>query len=176
MEEYIKIEEYVKNGNDNNIATRRKSPLCGIIVMLCGIALLILSLKCTMGDTLKMTILTLGALAAITGLFMAVLSRTTGSCRMVYNPTGACIKHYRHYINADDRQQLREIINSGSFEKLGTIRKENSTCSLLHTYLSQDGQYALMQLEEYIPHSFEPITAVTAVPAEKVQHVQAFVK
>lgn len=178
MEDYIKIEEYINNNaNDANgiISLRKKSPLAGLITLVCGIAVLLLSSKATLGDTAKMSLLTIGILAILTGFFMAILV-TAGKSKLTYKPTNAPMKHYKRYINADDRQTLRECINSGDLAALGKVRIENSTCSLLHVYLSSDGQYALMQLTEYIPHSFEPITPVAAFDAEQARLVQEFLK
>lgn len=179
MEDYIKIEEYINNSaNDpkSPISRRKKGPLAGIIVLACGIAVLLLSLKMPMGDTAKMSLLTIGILAILTGFFMAVLSITTGKCRLIYQPTGSSIKHYQRYINADDRNALRECIISGDLSQLHKIRIENSTRGLLHIYLSCDGQYALMQLDEYIPHCFEPSTPVAAFNAEQARYIQDFLK
>lgn len=179
MEDYIKIEEYINNNaNDANgiISLRKKSPLAGLITLVCGIAVLLLSLKATMGDTAKMSLLTIGILAILTGFFMAILTLTAGKSKLTYKPTNAPMKHYKRYINADDRQALRECINSGDLKALGKVRIENSTCSLLHVYLSTDGQYALMQLTEYIPHSFVPVTHVAAFDAEQARLVQEFLK
>lgn len=177
MEEYIKIEEYT-NANDPNspITLHKKGPWTGVITLVSGIAVLALSFKIATADAAKMTLLTIGILAAIVGLFMAVLTITAGKSKLVYQPSNSPMKHYRRYINADDRQALREYINSGDLKQLNKIRIENSTCSLLHIYLSKDGQYALMQLDEYIPHSFEPITPVAAFEAEQAHLIQDFLK
>ena len=175
MEDFIKIEEYLNNNSDNNIEKRHKSPLCGILVMVCGLAVLVLSLRCKMSDTLTMTLLTLGAIAALTGMFMAIMAATNGM-KYIYVPTGSCLKHYRRYINADDRNMLREMITSGNLSKLSSVRKENSTGTLLQIYVSQDGAYALLQLEEYIPHDFVPITPATAFRNSDAAAILAFVK
>lgn len=176
MEEYIKIEEYLKNNTESRVISRKKSPLPGVIVLLCGLAVLIISLKVMLPEALKMTLLTVGALAAITGLFMTVMTLASGDSTYIYKNTGSSIKHYRRYINADDRMCCRECLGSGKMDRLGKVRKENSTCSLLHIYLSKDGVFALMQLEEYVPHSFVPVTPVVTVAPEEVAHVVEFVK
>lgn len=179
MEDYIKIEEYINNSaNDpqSPIKLHKKSPLAGIITLACGIVVLALSFKITSADAAKMTLLTIGILGTITGLFMAILSITAGKSKPIYRPSNSPMKHYRRYINADDRRDLREYINSGDLKHLNKVRIENSTCSLLHIYLSKDGQYALMQLDEYIPHNFEPITPVAAFEAEQTRYIQDFLK
>ena len=176
MEDFTAIKEYLDGGNDSRIAKHRKSPLGGIIVFICGIVLLWISLRGQFADTLQMSLLTVGALALLTGFFMIVMTFVSGSGCYTFLPTRAKIKHYSKYINADDRQMLKDMLAEGNFKALPKVRKEVSTGTLLQVYVSVDSSLALLQLEEYIPHSFMPATAVVSMMPEEIPILESWLK
>lgn len=176
MEEYTKIEDYLLLNNDNNIEKHRSTPFSGILLLAGGIILIPLGLHAAMSDIIQMTILTAGTIAALAGLFIVIFNVTSKSSHFIYKPTGAKMKRYRRYINADNRQTCRDSITSSHWEAFENIAAENSTGTLLHIYMSVDERFALVQLEEYVPHEFHPITPVTAVTAEGCKSLSKFLK
>ena len=176
MEDYIKITEYLDNGAESRVAKHRKSPIMGIIILICGLAVLLLSLKVKLPDALTMSLLTIGAIAALVGLFMAIMTAVSDNACYLFLPTKSKIKRYRRYINSDDRQLLRDILNDNTFQLLGNVRKECSTGTLLQFYLSADGAYAVAQLEEYIPHDFVAATPPVVINPDDIPYVEQWLK
>lgn len=176
MEDFTTIKEYLDSGANSRIVKHRKSPLAGIIVFICGVVLLWVSLRTRLSDTLQMSLLTIGACAAITGFLMVVMTYVSGDGRYIFTPTRAKIKHHSKYINADDRQMLKDMLSDGNLTALPRVRKEVSTGTLLQAYVSTDGSLGLLQLEEYIPHNFMPATAVVTVQPEYIPILESWLK
>ena len=93
-----------------------------------------------------------------------------------YKPTGACMKRHRRYVNADDRQKLLEFIHNNDMSQLNQVRKETSTGTLLHAYASSDGAFAVVQVEEYIPHDFVPMTPPTCLEGNAAKKLSEWIK
>ena len=170
MENIIEIEEYLKNGTNDKIGRYRKSPVAGILVLIIGIAVLIVSLKIALPDALKMTLLTLGALGLIAGFLMLVFGAAGNSYQ--YLPTRSPLKHYRRYINTADRQQAINCLTTGDFTHLGDIRQEASTSAMVVAYVSRDGACAILQLMEYVPHHFQASTPVLVADPASIPALQ----
>lgn len=158
MENYIKIEKYLADGKDGNISKQRKNPFWGILLLVVGLVVIVLSIRCHLPETVQIACLSLGVLATLVGAVMLVLLSTSDCGGFRFNTTGACICRYRRYIATADRQQLLNCVNAGDMRLLNQVHKETSTGTLLQAYISKDGNYAILQVEEYIPHDFVPIT------------------
>lgn len=172
MEDIITIEDYLNNGINEKIAKQHKSPLCGILVLIAGILLLIISLKMVLPDALKMTLLTLGGIGIIAGFLMLVFG-ATGRCYR-HLPTRSPLKHFRRYINPEDRQIALNSLASGDFTHFADIRKEVSTSAMIEAYISRDGAFALLQLTEYVPHHFQPTTPVHVANPANIPLIQSW--
>ena len=160
MEDFIKIEDYMAGGADSRIARHRKSPILALAILAVGIVLLAVSLRFKLADSLQMALLTLGIMGILAGGIMLLLSN--GQCYR-YQPTGAQMRHYRRYVNTDDRQKLIDSIEKGDLGQLAQIRKESSTGTLLNAFVCADGSFAVVQAEVYIPHDFLPATPPVAI-------------
>lgn len=167
MEDYTKIEEYMAAGSDSRIIKKTKNPAHGIIILLAGAAVLIVGARFKMPDALQMGLMAIGAIAAMAGGIMLILVAVSDCGGYRFKPTGSCIKHHRRYINADDRQKMLECIRYADMKQIDQVRKETSTGTLLQAYASKDGAFAVVQVEEYIPHDFVPMTPPVCLEGEQ---------
>lgn len=169
MENYTKLEEYMNSGNDSRIEKKRKNPTCGIAVLLLGLVVLIAGIRCPLSDASQMALISIGAIAALTGGVVLVRLSVSATGGYRSKSTGTCMKHYRRYVNADDRQKLLDGIRYGDMSLLSQVRKETSTCTLVQAYAASDGSIAVVQVEEYIPHDFIPMTQPMCLEGETAQ-------
>lgn len=174
MDNIIKIESYLDN--EARITKQRKSPVLGICILIAGIAVLLVSIKWSLPDAPRMIVLSLGALGALVGFIMAIAACISQDGSYIYQPTHSKLKHYRRYINADDRQLLCDCLSHNQMKNLSMVRQETSTGHLLQAYISADGAFAVLQLETYIPHDFVPATEVVSVMPEEISTVWAWIK
>lgn len=172
MEENINIFDYIQSHPECKIATKRCLPIAGGICLVAGILLLVLTFKCSMADALKMTALTIGAVLAITGIFMLVVGKDRK--QHYYTPTCATMKSVKRYISASDAATCRSTLNSNSIAGLSKVEKVPSSNVQLHILISNDDACALVQQLEYIPHEFQPTTEVVVVTGADVNEVRQF--
>lgn len=176
MANYTKLEEYMADGNDGRIEKKSKNPACGIAFLVLGIAVLIAGIRGQMSDSAQMALISIGAIAALVGGFLLVMLSISTCGGYRYRGTGACMKHYRRYVNAGDRQALLDCINHSDMSQLGQVRKETSTGTLLRAYVSKDGAFAVAQVEEYIPHDFVAMTPPTCLEGDAAKNLSAWLK
>lgn len=171
MENIVSIEDYIHTTPSLQIGSRKKNPVPSIIVMVCGIALCVL----TQGmddhhDSLQMTVLSIGVAAIIAGAIMFLLCFGK-SVNYVYQPTKSPMRLYHCYVANGSRNQVKELVSSGNMELLKTVRHEISTNTMVDVLISNDGACALLQVEEY-GTTFEPASSVCQVTGAEVQKVK----
>ena len=162
--------------SEYDIALRKKSPVVGIGLTVLGVALAVLgSAKVIKGDVLEMTIMSIGAIVALYGLFRLVMVCQKDAVDYVYTPTQKKLKAHKIYINAADRLKMDKCIENNDFSKIKTMGKENSSNNMLHVYAAEDGEIAVLQLLEYVPHFFEPASAVVVVRGGEARNILEFI-
>lgn|SRR5574344_1104929 len=160
MENFLNIEQYINANADKKIVKKSRNPFLGIVLLLAGAACTVLSMKIAMGDALKMAILTLGIFIIIIGMILIIICFSKDSGYYVYTPTGSRMKSYKRYINANDKQRCRDGLATGKVDVLDHITPEVSTSTLVNILLAKDKSCTVLQLDEYIPHEFMPVTEV----------------
>lgn len=91
---------------------------------------------------------------AVYGLFHCL----SGSTKTVYEPTGSAIKEHHLYFNRDQKETLRSIIN---VEGIPDCIKPSSSYDgiiRLDIVISDDNNFAGLQLMEYESYTFQPVT------------------
>lgn len=176
MENFIEIENYLANEKDGNIVKERKNPFYGLLTLLIGIIVTIVSIQCKIPETVQMACLSAGVISVLVGSVMLVLVYTSDSGNYRFKTTGARLCRYRRYIATADRQQLIEYVNSGNMRLLQDINKETSTGTMLQAFIANDGYYAIVQVEEYIPYSFTPCTPPVTLDKENATLLLQWIK
>lgn len=176
MEDYMKIEQYLCCNPDTKIIKKKCFPAVGLILLFLGLVMVIISAQAKIVETLAMLMLTVGVVLTLVGVASVLVSCGKDAGYYVFQPTGSRMKIYRRYINSGDKRLCAECIASGKMEALAHVRKEVSSGSLLRVLLSKDGACAVMQMEEYIPHDFVPVTPVLVINNEDVSKVRTFLK
>lgn len=174
MEEYINIEEYLATDNSNKYTKCTGCPWWGIGILIVSIAILACSLRLVGGDTVKMLLLTLGILGIIVGAALIIACCTGRSYRL--KATGQRLKAIKIYIDASDRQKCKDAIVENNPKKLAGVATTASSCTLLQIVCTDDRRYALVQLEEYVPHSFIPVTPVAEMVGEDTANMIVWLK
>lgn len=162
--------------SEYDIVLKKKSPAGALGLTVAGVALAVLgSTKLIGNDILGMTILSIGAIVAIYGLIKLVLVCQKDAVNYIYAPTQKKLKPHKIYINAADRLKMDKCIETNDFSKMKTMGKENSSNNMLHIFASEDGEIAVLQLLEYVPHFFEPASAVVVVRGGEARNILEFI-
>ena len=162
--------------SEYDIVSKKKSPITGIGLTVIGVTLVVLgSTEIIKGDILEMTVMSLGAIVALYGLFRLVMVCQKDAVDYIYTPTGRKLKKHKIYINATDRLKMDKCIENNDYSKMKHIGKENSSNNMLHIFAAEDGEIAILQLLEYIPHFFEPTSDVVVVRGNEARNILEFI-
>lgn len=162
--------------SEYDIVLKKKSPAGALGLTVAGVALAVLgSTKLIGNDILGMTILSIGAIVAIYGLIKLVLVCQKDAVNYIYAPTQKKLKPHKIYINAADRLKMDKCIETNDFSKMKTIRKENSSNHMVRWYGTDDGEIAVCQVLEYIPHTFEPASPVVLLRGNEARNMLEFI-
>jgi len=105
-------------------------------------------------STVSMALMVLG-----TGLFlMGIFRLFWKSKEVIYLPTKSVAKEHSIFFDLKHMDALRNLVNSGSFSVI----------------LSADKKFAAVQLFQFIPYTYQPITSVQYFTDEQASAVIAF--
>ncbi len=168
------IKQYIDNNSGLQIAKRHQNPWISIAILVCGVILVVLSRTLHHHDSLQMTLISVGIIAAIVGsILLAVCCCSANS--YLYQPTRSKMKMHHFYINNVDCQLLKEMLATKEMDNLKNILPEMSTNTMLDVMISADGCFTLLQVLEY-GSCFEPTTPVCVLSGDAAQEVKRWVK
>lgn len=148
MSEIKLINDAIYDMDKSLIGSRRKKPLLSSII-------LILGLVCMMVPSLKSMML-LGLLLVLTGvilLFIDLLQK-----QPYYIPTKEKLFKKELLFDMGKRDVIRKDVMNGDFSALeGVSQKEDGAIKVV-VYKPKSGDILLTQVQEYIPHAYEPMT------------------
>ena len=176
MEDFEKIENKINNLSEYDIVLKKKSPIAAVGLTVIGVALAVFgSTKLIGNDILEMTVLSIGVIIAVYGLIKLVLVCQKDAVDYMYAPTQKKLKPHKIYINASDRLKIDKCMESNDFSEMKTMSKETTSNNMLHIFATEDGGIAVLQLLEYVPHFFQPASAVVVVRGGEARNILEFI-
>ena len=121
-------------------------------------------------STVSMALMVLG-----TGLFlMGIFRLFWKSKEVIYLPTKSVAKEHSIFFDLKHMDALRNLVNSGSVSAGSHIKSEASGNIRMDVILSADKKFAAVQLFQFIPYTYQPITSVQYFTDEQASAVIAF--
>ena len=121
-------------------------------------------------STVSMALMVFG-----TGLFLVGIFRLFWKSKeVVYLPTGSIAKERSVFFDLKHMDKLVDIVNSGSFSANSDIKSETSGNIRMDVILSEDKKFAAVQLFQFVPYTYQPITSVHYFTNEDASAVVAF--
>lgn len=121
-------------------------------------------------STVSMALMVLG-----TGLFlMGIFHFCWKSKEVVYLPTKSVAKEHSVFFDLKYVDELTNLVNSGSFSADPTIKSKAGGNIRMDVILSVDKKFAAVQLFQFIPYTYQPITSVQYFTDEQASAVAAF--
>lgn len=106
-------------------------------------------------STVSMALMVLG-----TGLFLVGIFRMFWKSKeVVYLPTGSKAKERSMFFDLKYLDKLTDQVNSGTFSSK-EIKSEASGNIRMDVILSDDNKFAAIQLFQFIPYTYQPVTSV----------------
>lgn len=107
-------------------------------------------------STISMGLMVLG-----TGLFLVGVFRLFWKSKeMVYLPTGSVAKEQSVFFDLKYMDRLSDMVTTGDFSRSSEIYGGTSGNLRLDIMLSEDKKFAAVQLFQFVPYTYNPVTSV----------------
>lgn len=153
----------------------KRTSISGLIFSCCMLLVGLLSFISTfeLGDkssTLSMSLMVLGTVLFLIGIFRLFWK----SKEVVYLPTGSVAKECSFFFDLKHMDKLADIIKSGVFPMDSDIKSNVSGNIRMDVILSEDKKFAAIQLFQFIPYTYQPVTSVCYFSNDKASAVVTF--
>ena len=153
----------------------KRTSVSGIIISCVLLLIGVLSFVATLEledrtSTISMILMVFG-----TGLFLIGLFRMFWRSKsIVYLPTGSIAKEHSIFFDSKYLDKLTDTVNSATFTE-NEIKSESSGNLRMDVILSEDGKFAAVQLFQFIPYTYQPVTKIHYFTNEKASALASFI-
>ena len=128
-----------------------------VAMLLLGILIFASTFEVTdRSSTLSMLLMVLGTAFFLLGIFRLFWK----SKEVVYIPTGSITKERSVFFDLKHMGKLKEMIEKGQLSIEEGVKSEGSGNVRLDVILSQDNKFAAVQLFQFVPYTYTPVTSV----------------
>ena len=121
-------------------------------------------------STVSMALMVLG-----TGLFlMGIFRLFWKSKEVIYLPTKSVAKEHSIFFDLKHMGKLKEMIEKGQLSIEEGVKSEGSGNVRLDVILSQDNKFAAVQLFQFVPYTYTPVTSVHYYTGNDAATISAF--
>lgn len=121
-------------------------------------------------STFSMLLMVLGTSFFLLGIFRLFWK----SKEVVYLPTGSVTKERSVFFDLKHMPKLRDMIENRQLSVNEGVKSEGSGNVRMDVMLSQDNKFAAVQLFQFVPYTYTPITAVHYFTGSDAADVSAF--
>ena len=157
MENYGNVDSRILT--DEGVKQAKQSPLVYIIILLAGLVFGFLSIKMLNGGSLAYGIVFVCAVLVIIGLKGILIPKKI----LKYAKTGEAIKKRDLFYNIEQKSNVSDCVKNGNIDELLAIPQGETGRIKVVFYSTPNNSYSLMQIYEYIPYEYVPITEVRRV-------------
>lgn len=126
------------------------------IMLLAGVLAFVFTLGLDdRSSTMGMSLMVLGTGLILVGIFRMFWK----SKEVVYVPTGSIAKERTVFFDLKNLDKLTALVNSGSFAEK-ELKSEASGNLRMDVILSADNKFAAIQLFQFVPYTYQPVTDV----------------
>lgn len=141
------------------------------VMLLLGILVFVSTFEVTdRSSTLSMLLMVLGTAFFLLGIFRLFWK----SKEVVYLPTGSVTKERSIFFDLKHMGKLKEMIEKGHLALEDGIKSEGSGNVRMDVILSQDNKFAAVQLFQFVPYTYTPVTSVHYYTGNDAATVSAF--
>lgn len=153
----------------------KRTSISGLIIsaVMLAAGILVFTSVFKMNDkssTLSMFLMVLGTALALLGVFRLFWK----SRAIVYLPTGSVAKERSMFFDLKYIGTLTEMIESGKLGGEARVKSESSGNVRMDILISQDNQFAALQLFQFVPYTYTPVTSVHYFTGSEAAAVSAF--
>ena len=93
---------------------------------------------------------------------------------LIYLPTGSVAKERSLFFDLKHIGKLTEMLESGKLDGEAGVKSESSGNVRLDVMISQDNKFAALQLFQFVPYTYTPVTSVCYFTGNEAAAVSAF--
>ncbi|WP_077153002.1 hypothetical protein [Bacteroides bouchesdurhonensis] len=139
----------------------KRTSISGIVFSCIMLLIGILSFASTFELEDKSSTISMALMVFGTGLFLVGIFRIFWKSKeVVYVPTGSVAKEQSVFFDLKHMDKLKELVNFGNLSMDSGIKSETSGNLRMDIILSEDNKFAAVQLFQFIPYTYQPITTV----------------
>lgn len=169
------IDDVILNVDKDKVEKKKKSPIKPIALLILAAAILWYGanyVNTAQSDTLSSVVIMIGLAIAGWGIVAFLVKKE----RYVYKPTGKTLKKHKVYVAANQSSRLYDILAQNKYDDLQSLTRAGQSNLSLEAYCSEDEQYALLQVMEFIPYNDVPMTPVKVCEGAQAKQVAYFLK
>ena len=142
-----------------------------VAMLLLGILIFASTFEVTdRSSTLSMLLMVLGTAFFLLGIFRLFWK----SKEIVYLPTGSVAKERSMFFDLKYIGKLTEMIENGNLDSEAGVKSESSGNVRMDIMISQDNKFAALQLFQFVPYTYTPVTSVRYFTGSEAAAVSAF--
>ena len=153
----------------------KRTSISGLLISCVMLLIGILSFASTFELEDKSSTVSMALMVFGTGLFLLGIFRLFWKSKeVVYVPTGSIAKERSIFFDLKHMDKLTDLVNSGSFSADSKIKSEASGNIRMDVIPSADNKFAAVQLFQFVPYTYQPVTAVHYFTNDAAAAVAAF--
>ena len=121
-------------------------------------------------SALCMLLMVLGTGFFLLGIFCLLWK----SKEVVYTPTGSVTKEHTLFFDLKHVEALKEMIETGQLSTGAAMKCAGSGNVRMDVLLSQDNKFAAVQLFQFVPYAYTPLTSVYYYTGKDAAKISAF--
>lgn len=123
-------------------------------------------------SSLSMLLMVSGTALLLMGIFKVFWK----SKEMVYLPTGSSTKELSFYFDTRHAGDVSELLKAGLFPVDSVIKSTHSGNVRLDVLMSQDSKFAAVQLFQFVPYTYDPVTPVYYFIGEQASALSGYLQ
>lgn len=157
----ISIDRAIFDLPGNPVVGKRKNPFGPLILMLVGGSMIgaayLLDTVATRTDLASASIFA-GFIIAVAGMVLLIVALSGKKPVPYCAATRKRLRRQVMFFDPNLRNDVCAMAAAGAFESLARLPESEHSGLRLIRYATPDGTLSLCQVQEYIPHSYEPVT------------------
>ena len=153
----------------------KRTSVSGVLISSAMLLVAILAFASTFELDDKSSTASMALMGLVTGLFlMGIFRLFWRSKEVIYLPTKSVAKEHSIFFDLKHIDTLKNLVNSGAFSADLKIKSEASGNIRMDVIFSADKKFAAVQLFQFVPYMYQPITSVQYFTNEEAAAVVAF--
>ncbi len=121
-------------------------------------------------STISMGLMVLGTALILLGVFRLFWK----SKEIVYLPTGSVAREHSMFFDLKYIGKLTEMIKNGNLDSEAGVKSEPSGNVRMDIMISQDNEFVALQLFQFVPYTYTPVTSIRYFTGGEAAAVSAF--